>query len=251
VALARAGGLAVPNVRGELRPKNRLLAALPANDLLSLRPHLEAVPLAQGCVLLDANAPLTRIHFVENGVASLLTVLENHAPVGVATVGREGAVGVATLLLGGESALGRYQMLVPGSGLAVDVPPFRRALRESARLSAACEAYTRALFVQVLQAVPCARLHTVEQRCARWLLMCADRTEEGTVEITEECLAAILAVPPSTMTAVVCSLQQAGLIRYRRGTITVLDRRGLEAGACECYRIIRDRYERLLPRTSA
>jgi Mn-dependent DtxR family transcriptional regulator len=88
----------------------------------------------------------------------------------------------------------------------------------------------------------------VEQRCARWLLMCADRTEDDTFELAQECLAEVLNVPDSTCTAVVGSLQQAGLINYRRDTITVLDRRGLEAAACQCYRIVRDRSERLLAR---
>ena len=98
----------------------------------------------------------------------------------------------------------------------------------------------------MLQAVPCNRLHTVEQRCARWLLMCADRTEDDTFELTQESLAEMLGVPQPTVTAIACTLQQPGLIRYHRDTITVLDRRGLEAAACECYRIVRDRYQRLL-----
>ena len=245
------GGLAVPPVGGKLQPRNRLLAVLPDDALLTVRPHLQTVSFTQGHVLVDANAPMTRIYFVESSVVALLTVFDNDAAVGVATVGREGVVGVATLLLGGEAALGRYQILVPGSALAMDVSPFRRALRESGQLRAVCEAYTRALFAQVLQAVPCAKLHTVEQRCARWLLMCADQTDEGTVEIAQESLARILAVPPSTMSAVASSLQRAGVIRHRRGMIVANDRQGLEATACECYRIIRDRYERLLPPTSA
>jgi CRP-like cAMP-binding protein len=244
-----SSGVAAPRDGKGFNPNNRLLAALPGRDLESLQPHLEAAPLPGGSVLFEeADEPLTRVYFVETGVVSLLTAFENRVTIGAATVGREGAVGVASLFLGGDTALGRYQVLVPGSALTMEVPAFRRALRQSPKLRMACEAHTRSLFVQVLQAVPCTRLHTVEERCARWLLMCADRTEDDTFELAQECLAEMLGVPDSTWTAVVGRLQQAGLINYRRDVITVLDRRGLEAAACECYRIVRDRYERLLAR---
>jgi CRP-like cAMP-binding protein len=178
---------------------------------------------------------------------SLLTAVENGVTVGAATVGREGMVGIGAHL-GGERSLGRYRVLVPGSALTMEVPAFRSALRGSPKLRMACEAHTRSLFVQLLQAVPCTRLHTVEQRCARWLLTCHDRTEHDMFELPQECLAEMLGLPDSTWTAVVGSLQQAGLINYRRGAITVLDRPGLEATACECYRIVRDHCERLLAR---
>jgi CRP-like cAMP-binding protein len=227
---------------------NRLLAALPGGDLQKLQPHLKAAPLTSGNVLFEVDEPVRRVYFVNTGVVSLLSAVDNRVAVGGALVGQEGAVNVGSLLLGGDTALGRYQVLVPGSALTMEVPAFRRALRQSPKLRMACEAHTRALLVQVLQAVPCTRLHTVEQRCARWLLMCADRTEDDTFELAQECFAEMLGVPESTWTATVGALQQAGLINYRRDLITVLDRRGLEATACECYRIVRDRYERLLAR---
>jgi CRP-like cAMP-binding protein len=229
-------------------PSNCLLAALPGKSLSSFQPHLEAGPLARGSVLFETDEPVTRIYFVETGIVSLLTTFDNRVTVGVATVGREGAVGVTPLLLGGDTACGRYQVLVPGSALTMEVPAFRSALRQSPKLRTACEAHTRALLVQMLQAVPCNRLHTVQERCARWLLTCADRTEDDTFELTQTSLAKILGVPNSTVAAVGCTLQQARLVHYRRSTITVLDRRGLEAAACECYRIVRDRCERLLDR---
>ena len=238
--------IAVPTDSRGLKPRNLLLGALPVSELSCLQPHLEAVSLARGRVIFDINEPVTRVYFVETGVVSLLAVLESGAAAGVATVGREGVVGAATLLLGGESALGCYRVLVPVSALAVQVGRFRDLLRRSPKLQAACEGYTRALFVQVLQAVCCGRMHTVEQRCARWLLMCDDQTEGDTVEITQESLAKILAVPRSTVTAVASTLQRAGLIGYGHGGFTVVDRPGLEAAACECYRIVRDRVQRLL-----
>jgi CRP-like cAMP-binding protein len=229
-------------------PNNWLLAALPSEDLLSLRPHLDTELLAGGSVLYDIDEPLARVYFMVTGAASLVFAFEKGASLGVAMVGREGAVGVASLLLGGDSALGRVRVLVPGSALAMEVSAFRRALRKSPNLRAACAAYTRALFVQVLQAVPCNRLHTVEQRCARWLLMCADRTEGDTFELATEGLAQMLGVPQSTLAVVGRKLQAEGLICYSRSAITVVDRRGLKAATCECYRIVRDRYQRLLAR---
>jgi CRP-like cAMP-binding protein len=240
--------VAAPRESKGFEPHNRLLAALPGRTLQSLQPHIEAASLARGSVLFEVDEPLTRVYFVETGVVSLVTAFQNQVTVGMATVGREAAVDVGSLLLGGDTALGRYQVLVPGLALTMEVPAFRRALRQSPKLRMACEACTTALWVQLLQAVPCTRLHTVEQRCARWLLMCADRIEDETFELRPECLAEMLGVPDSTWSAVVGSLQQAGLINYRRDVITVLDRRGLEAAACECYRIVRDRYERLLAR---
>jgi CRP-like cAMP-binding protein len=237
--------VATPRDSKGFEPHNRLLAALPGRDLQSLQPHIEAAPLARGSVLFEDGESLTRVFFVEAGVVSLLSAFDNRVAVGVALVGREGAVGVSSLLLGGDTTLGRYQVLLPGSALTMKVPAFRRAQHQSPKLRMACEACTRALLVQLLQAVPCTRLHTVEQRSARWLLMCADRTEDDTFDLAQECLAEMLGVPDSTWTAV-GSLQQAGLINCRRDTITVLDRGGLEAAACECYRIVRDGYERAL-----
>jgi CRP-like cAMP-binding protein len=241
-------GIAPPRDSKGFEPYNRLLAALPGRDLQSLQPHIEAAPLARGSILFEVGESLTRVYFVETGVVSLLAAVDNRVPVGVAAVGREGAVGVGSLLLGGDSTLGGYQVLVPGSALTMEVPALRRALRQSPKLRMACGASARALLVQLLQAVPCTRLHTLEQRCAAWLLMCADRTEADTFELTQECRAQVLGVPDSTCTAVGGSLQQAGLIDCRRDAITVLDRLGLEAAACECYRIVRDRCERLLAR---
>jgi CRP-like cAMP-binding protein len=189
-----------------------------------------------------------RAYFVDTGVTSLVSAFENRFSIGVATVGLEGVVGVDTLLLGGAITLGRSRVLVPGSALSVKASLFQSALRKSAKLRAACEAYTRALFVQMLQAVPCNRLHTVEQRCARWLLACADRTEGDTFELSHEGFAEMLGVPQSRLTIVARKLQNAGLISRARGATAVLDRGGLEAGACGCYRIVRSRYERLLVR---
>jgi CRP-like cAMP-binding protein len=247
VASAMPNRVAVPTGSEGAKPSNRLLRALPVRELSDLQPYLE--PLSPGTVVVDANQSLAQIYFVESGVISLLAVVENRAAAGVATIGREGAVGVAMLLLGGEAALGRCQVLVPGLALAMEVSRFRSALQQSSKLRAACEAWTRVLFIQVLQAVSCGRLHTVEQRCARWLLMCADQTEREALELTQEGLAGMLGVPRTTLADATCTLERAGLICHRRDGFTVLDRRGLEAAACDCYRIVRDRCDRLVAPT--
>jgi CRP-like cAMP-binding protein len=233
--------LAAPTDSRGFEPQNRLLSALPPRDLLSLQPYLEAVPLATGRVLFDTGEPLTRLYFVETGVAALLTTCEDRA-IGVAAVGREGAVDVQSLLLGGGTALGRSQILVPGSALAVEVSPFRSALRKSPKLRAACQAHTRALLAQMLQAVPCNRLHTVEQRCVRWLLTYADRAKGDTFELAMDGFAQVLGAPASTTTVVVRRLHNEGLIRYRDGAVMVVERVGLETATCECYQIVRGRY---------
>ena len=226
-------------------PRNRLLAALPHDVLSSLRPHLKPVSLPRGRVLCEADEPLERAYFVEVGAVSLVTVFENGTTAEMATVGREGMVGIG-ILLGGGHALGRYVVPVSGFAHAIETSRLRSALRVSLELRAACETYAQAFVAHLLQNVACNAAHRVEQRCARWLLMCADQTENDTFELTQEYLAEMLGVRRSTVTVVAGTLQQAGLIHYRRGAITILDRRGLEATVCECYRIVRNGYERPL-----
>jgi CRP-like cAMP-binding protein len=234
-------------VSTEFKPRNRLLAALPEEALWSLRPHLRTVHLPRGSVLCEADERLMRVYFPEAGAISLVTVFEDGTTAEMATVGREGVVGVGALL-GGEHAFGRHVVPVPGLALAVDASRFRSALRENGALRAACETYAQAFLAHLLQNVACNAIHRVDQRCARWLLMCDDQAEGDTFELTQEYLAELLGVRRSTVTVVAGSLQHEGLIHYRRGAITVLDRRGLEATACECYQIVRDTYERsLLP----
>ncbi len=228
--------------------RNRLLAALLPADLLSLRAHLERVPLVDGTVLFEANEPITRVYFVESGVVSLTAAFQNGSTAEMDTVGGEGMVGVASLL-GSDAALGRYLVQVPGSALAVEASRFQGVLRRNPALLAVCQAFARAFLVQALQTAACNSVHTVEQRCARWLLMSHDRRESDTFALKQELLAKMLGVCRPTATVAAGALQSAGLIRYSRGVLTVLDRPGLEMASCECYRVIRDHFERMLPRT--
>jgi CRP-like cAMP-binding protein len=202
------------------------------------------VALPRGSVLCEADEPLRRVYFVEAGAVSLVTVFEDGTTPEMATVGREGMVGIGTLL-GGEHALGRYVVPVPGFALAIETFRFQSALRVSPGLRAACEAYCQAFITHLLQNVACNAAHRVEQRCARWLLMCGDQADRDPFMLTHECLAEMLGVRRSTVTGVARALRLAGVIQYRRGAITVRDRPALEAMACECYRIVREGYERL------
>jgi CRP-like cAMP-binding protein len=234
-------------VGSDFRPRNRLLAALPDEALRGLLPHLRAVHLPRGRVLCEADEPLRRAYFPEAGAISLATVFEDGTTAEMATVGREGVVGIGALL-GGERAFGRHVVSISGSALSLNASRFQSALRENSHLRAACATYAQAFLAHLLQNVACNAIHRVDQRCARWLLMCDDQAGGSRFELTQESLAQMLGVRRSTVTVTACSLQRAGLIHYRRGTITVLDRRRLEATACECYGIVRDTYERsLLP----
>lgn len=227
-------------------PKNHLLAVLPPEDAARLRPHLERVALPQGRVLFDAGEPYTRVYFPEEGVVSIVCLFEDGATAEMATVGKEGVVG-AGVLLGGDIAISRHMVQVPGSALAIDGAVFRDGLQESRTLRSLAGAYTQAFIAQVLQSVACNGVHAVDERCARWLLMTHDRSEGDTFALTQEYLAQMLGVHRPTVSIAARALQRAGLIRYSRGAITVLDRPGLEEASCECYRIIRRHYERLLP----
>ena len=226
--------------------RNRLLGALPADDLRRLRRHLEPVLLSHGKVLFEIGEPLRRVYFMEAGVVSLVSVFSDGTCAEMAAVGREGVVAVSALL-GGDLALGRYVVQIPGAALAMDAGRFRNALQHEPKLRAACQAYAQAFFGQILHNVACNAAHSVERRCARWLLMSHDRADGDTIALTQEYLAEMLGVRRQTVTGVARALQRAELIGYRRGMITGLDRPGLEAAACECYRLTRDLYEDLLP----
>lgn len=251
VPLTFAGGTKPTlTARAGMQPKNRLLAGLPRHVLSSLGPQLKPVCLARGSVLCDADEPLKRIYFIEAGAVSLVTVFKDGSIAEMATVGREGLAGVG-ILLRSEYPLGRYVVAMPGLALAVEASEFLEALQDSPELRAACEAYTRAFLREALQSAACNSVHLVEERCARWLLMSHDRSDGDTVALTQVYLAEMLGVCRSTVTVALGVLQRAGIIHCRRGVIRVLDRRGLEEAACECYQVIRDQYERLHPRRHA
>ena len=243
---AVAVGHSAPTVRTGASPANRILAALPPDALSSLLPYLKPEFLPRGRVLCDTDESLRHVYFVERGLVSMVAVFADRTTAEMATVGREGLVGIGNIL-GGEHALARYVVPMPALALAIEAPRFRGVLRDSPDLRATCNAYAQAFLGEALQTAACNSVHMVEERCARWLLMSHDRSDDDTLALTQEYLADMLGVCRSTVTLAAGALQRAGLIRYRRGAITVLDRLGLEDASCECYRIIREQYERLLP----
>jgi CRP-like cAMP-binding protein len=242
-------GTKMPRIDQPAAFRNLLLATLPHQTRSALRPHLKLVTLARGAVLSEADDSMRQVCFVERGVVSLVT--EHLAAVVVATVGREGAVGGPTLLLGGGSACGRYEMLTSGSALALEATRFNDALQENPSFRKLCEAYSQMFFAQVLQNVTCRKSHSAEQRCASWLLMCEDQIDHETFELAQDSLAAILDVPRVVADAVAARLHCAGLIGLRERLVRITDRRKLKAAACVCYGTWRGHYERLQARACA
>lgn len=225
--------------------RNRLLRGLPAPEWEQLQPHLEAVPFALKEVFYEPNQPIAAVQFITRGVASLLNILDNGEAVEVSTIGHEGMVGLP-LFLGVPTTPGRALMQVPGEGLRISAEAFTREVHVGTVLHARLHRYTQALMIQMAQSLACNRLHSLEQRCCRWLLMTQDRAGSNGFALTQEFLAQMLGVRRAGVSEVASGLQKQGLIQYRRGQITVLDRAGLETCACTCYQIISAEYDRLL-----
>jgi CRP-like cAMP-binding protein len=231
--------------RGAVR--SRLLAALAPDDRAALEPHLEAVALAVGQVLAEPGEPLAHVYFPETAIFSVIHRMADGAAVEVGTVGNEGLVGLAALL---EAEASESQTLaqIPGTAVRLPAAVLVEAVAARPALRRLLHRYTQAYLTQVAQGAACNRLHGIEARCARWLLMTHDRVGGADVfPLTQEFLAIMLGVRRSGVTLAAGALQDAGLIRYRRGGIRVLDRAGLEAAACECYGAVRRQYDRLLP----
>lgn len=228
--------------------ENRLLKALPEEDFALLKPHLQPAALLRGDVLFDAAEPIEHVYFPQSGVVSLVTLMRDGASVEAGTIGREGGVGLVTAS-GTRLAAARGVVQIPGRARRIEVARFRAALERSAALRDLVQRYTEALLTQVLQTVACNALHSVEQRFCRWLLTCRDRTGTDVIPLTQEAVAEMLGVQRTTVTAAAKALQAQGLIRYRRGLIECVDLPKLQATSCECYDVVRSRFEQLLPMT--
>jgi CRP-like cAMP-binding protein len=224
------------------RLENRLLAALEPADYALLLPHLRTAYFRRGTMLQKEEAPVEHVYFPMNGMISLVSVMEDGQVVETAVVGREGMVG-AFAGLGPWHAFTRATVQIPATVAVIPTPPFQAAVSQSERIRDLILRYKEALLGQVQQTAACNALHQLEPRLARWLLQALDRTDERELALTHDSLAEMLSVRRTTVTLVAGKLQEAGLIRYRRGLISVLDRGGLEHLACECYRAIRRRTE--------
>ncbi len=227
-------------------PRNHLLAALPPPDLARLRPQLEPVALLVPQVLYASGQPIPAVHFVETGWVSMVAQLEGGDLAEVGLVGREGMVGLP-LALGADAASTEAMVQGSGTALRMDAAAFGRALSGSTALHRLLLRYALAFQAQVAQTAACNGRHRLEERLARWLLMAHDRAEGDELPLTQDFLSMMLAARRSGVTIAAGILQKAGLIRYVRGRITVLDRPGLEDAACECHGAVRREYARLLP----
>ncbi|WP_119460403.1 Crp/Fnr family transcriptional regulator [Rhodospirillaceae bacterium SYSU D60014] len=224
---------------------NQLLAALPSADLDRLRPHLERVDLPLKQVVHAPGAPIEHVYFPDAGMVSLITAADENHAVEVGTVGREGLVGTP-VALGTDRAPVKALVQIPGTAQRLPAGLLRDEMNGNAALRDLVLRYVQALFVQVSQTAVCNRLHTVEERLARWLLMAHDRAETDRLPLTQEFLAIMLGVRRAGVTVAAGTLQNAGLIRYNYGRITVLDRASLEASSCACYGLAKDECDRLL-----
>ena len=224
---------------------NRLLGLLLSTDYERLRPHLKRIPLAYRESLYRAHKPIGFVYFIETGVGSLVNTMANGEAAEVGTIGNEGLVGLP-LLLGDESAPTSVYVQVPGAGLRMKATLFKKELERSASMRKVMLRYAHAFFNQVAQSAACNQFHTLEQRCCRWLLMTHDRMESDKFLLTQEFLAMMLGVQRTGVPAAAGALQRADLIRYKRGNVTIIDRRGLERRSCECYKVSKMEFDRLL-----
>lgn len=225
--------------------ENRLLSALPPAAIERLRPHLEPVALAFRQRLYEPNRPLAYVYFPCSGVCSLVLTLEGGATIEIATVGNEGMVGLP-VFLGAGTIPGEAFCQVAGQALRLPTEILRRETTGGGPLHDLLQRYTQGLINEIAQTAACNRGHSIDERCARWLLMTHDRVGSDRFPLTQELLAQMLGVRRAGVNAAASILQKAGFIRYSRGVITVTDRPGLESAACECYRVVHDEYERLL-----
>ncbi len=235
----------MPGVGMSTQSSNRLLAAVLALDPMRAR-SLEAVDCAAGQPLAEPGEHTPYAYFPESAVISLLTVMHDGAVVEAATVGKEGFVGIALALSGTPYNARRTVAQVPGRAWRLPSSELLDSLMRHRQLHDLFLRYTEALLFQVTQSGACNQLHSLRERCARWLLMTHDRVGQDTFTLTQHYLAIMLAVRRASVSAVASALQRKGLIQYRRGSITIRDRRGLESASCECYGTIRQEYERQL-----
>lgn len=227
-----------------LLSENQLLAALSGEEYERLAPHLEPVTLDLNQVLFRPEDRLRHVHFPLDSIVSLLTSLEDGSGMEVGLVGREGMVGVSAFLGGSETKVATVQ--AAGASLRLGADNLRAEFGRSGTLQTALLRYTHALITQVSQSVVCNARHPVEGRLARWLLMYHDRLGRDEFELTHEFMANMLGVRRAGVSEVAEKLQAMGFIRYQRGHITIIDRKGLEEFACECYPVVKEKFEDFL-----
>ena len=229
-------------------PLNRLLLALPVDDLERLMPNLEHIACQREQVLVDADGSLDYIYFPDSGVISVVAVYANGDIIEMATIGREGCSGLQALF-GAKSSSVRLLVQIAGTAAKMPRPAFARAIESIPSFHDLMIRYMQAFLEQVLVSGACNGAHSLKQRLARWLLMMRDRTDTDSLTITQDLLAEMLGARRPSITRVVRELERAGLIEPSRRQVTILDRRGLKKASCECYQLVRDRIAFHLPKT--
>ncbi len=234
------------STRPSSNPKiaNRVLAALPGAEYKRLVPRLETVSLVVKQVMYEQNASIEYVYFPINSVVSEVAKMKNGQVTEVTTIGKEGMLGIAVFLGTDRTSLAAFTQ-VAGQARRMKASELRTELKRGGPLLRILLRYTQGLMVQIAQSGACNQLHSPRQRCARWLLMTHDRVGRGEFVLTQEFLCQMLGVRRATVSEVASALQEAALIRYSRGRITIVDRHGLEAVCCECYGVICAEHDRL------
>jgi CRP-like cAMP-binding protein len=226
--------------------QNHLLGALPASDYERVASHLELMPMNLGDVLYESGAKLRYVYFPTTCIISLLYVMEDGASAEIAIVGNEGILGIS-LFMGGNTTPSRAIVQSAGHAFRLRADLLRNEFERYGPTMHLLLRYTQALITQMAQTAVCNRHHSVDQQLCRWLLLSLDRLASNELSMTQELIANMLGVRREGVTESAGKLQDAGLIRYQRGRITVLDRPGLEARSCECYQVVKTEFDRLLP----
>jgi CRP-like cAMP-binding protein len=238
----------VPTARRVFDPAiNGILRALEPGERERLLPHLQPVTFALGQVIYEPGERIGHCYFPTNSVVSLLYTTQDGSTAEMGLVGNEGILGVS-LFLGGESTCSRALVPVAGEAFSLPAKLLREEFARRGPMQHLLLRYTQALITQISQTAVCNRLHSVEQRLCRWLLLCHDRKNRSELLMTQELIANMLGGRRESVTVAAGHLQDAGLIHYCRGHISILDRNGLESIVCECYRIVEDEFDRLFDR---
>jgi CRP-like cAMP-binding protein len=225
---------------------NHLIAALPELTWQKWSPHLEAVDMRVGDVLCEPGCTMSHVYFPTTSIVSLLFILENGASAEVAVVGNEGIVGVSTFM-GGQSTTSQAVVKCGGLGFRLLTTRVVQEFDEGGEVTRLLLRFTQALITQIAQSAVCNRHHSLDQRLCRSLLSTLDRLHTHELRMTQELIANMLGVRREGVTEAALTLQKAGLIKYQRGQISVIDRPALESLSCECYAVVRNEYQRLLP----
>jgi CRP-like cAMP-binding protein len=225
--------------------QNQLLASLPVAEFKRLSPHLELIPMPLGEVYYESGSKLQNVYFPTTSIVSLHYVMENGATAEIAGVGKEGMLGIS-LFMGGNTTPSRASVRAAGYGYKLKARMLMEEFNRAGSMQRLLLRYTQALITQTAQTAVCSRHHSVAQQLCRWLLMTLDRVPSNELILTQEFVAGMLGVRRETVMEALRKLQQAGIISYRYGRITVLNRSGLEDQACECYNVVRMELGRLL-----